>query len=152
SKKLLGVFDVEVSYDVSQLAAEVARRFPGAGLRVSSVNGRIMLSGLAPDGIVLDRALTLAQQFGPHVINSVTVAQPQQVMLEVRFIEASRQAGRELGVQWNILPRPGHSDRFLANIGSGKQAGALPSSVGSGGGVLSISPGTAAGVLGTATP
>jgi pilus assembly protein CpaC len=152
SKKLLGVFDVEVSYDVSQLAAEIGRRFPGAGLRVSSVNGRIMLSGHAPDGIVLDRALTLAKQFGPEVINSVTVAQPQQVMLEVRFIEASRQAGRELGVQWNILPRPGHNDRFMANIGSGKSAGALPSSVGSGGGVLSISPGTAAGVLGTATP
>ena len=26
---------------------------------------------------------------------------PQQVMLEVRFIEISRTAGRELGVQWN---------------------------------------------------
>jgi pilus assembly protein CpaC len=119
---------------------------------VSSVNGRIMLWGSAPDGIVLDRALALAKQFGPEVINSVSVAQPQQVMLEVRFIEASRQAGRELGVQWNILPRPGHSDRFMANVGSQKSAGVLPSTSGASGGVLSISPGTAAGVLGTASP
>ncbi|MBI3434131.1 MAG: type II and III secretion system protein family protein [Proteobacteria bacterium] len=152
NKHLIGIFDIEVSYDISQLAAEISRRFPHAGLKVSSVNGRIMLSGDAPDGMVLDRALTLAKQFGPEVINSVTVAQPQQVMLEVRFIEASRQAGRELGVQWNILPRPGHNDRFLANIGARKPATALPSSNGAPGGVLSISPGAAAGLLGTATP
>ncbi len=38
---------------------------------------------------------------------------PQQVMLEVRFIELSRTAGRELGVQWN---RFGGST--LTNIGN----------------------------------
>jgi pilus assembly protein CpaC len=153
NKKLVGVFDVEVSYDVSQLAAELKRRFTSAKFNVSSVNGRILLSGFAPDGIVLDQALTVARQFGPEVINSVQVAQPQQVMLEVRFVEASRTAGRELGVQWNVLPRPGHSDRFLANIGDRKGAGALPVTAGATGGVLSISPGAAAaGILGTTAP
>jgi pilus assembly protein CpaC len=152
-KKLVGVFDVEVSYDVSKLAEELSRRFPHAKMRVSSVNGRIMLSGSAPDAIVLDRALAVARQFGPEVINSVQVASPQQVLLEVRFIEASRSAGRELGVQWNVLPRPGHQDRFLANIGDRKSASGLPVTAGSGGGVLSISPGAAAaGVAATATP
>ena len=152
SKKLMGIFDVEVAYDTRQLAAEIGRRFPRSGLKVSSVNGRIMLSGTAPDGVMLERAIVLAKQFGPDVINSVSVAQPQQVMLEVRFVEVSRQAGRELGVQWNILPRPGHTDRFLANVGSGRPAAGLPSSTGSSGGILSISPGAAAGVLGSATP
>jgi pilus assembly protein CpaC len=74
-------------------------------------------------------------------------------MLEVRFIEASRSAGRELGVQWNVLPRPGHEDRFLANIGNRKGTGELPITAGSTGGVLSINPGAAAaGVLGSAAP
>ncbi len=153
NKKLVGVFDVEVSYDVSQLGAELKRRFPKAKLNVSSVNGRILLSGNAPDGIVLDQALTVARQFGPDVINSVQVAQPQQVMLEVRFVEASRTAGRELGVQWNVLPRPGHEGRFLANIGDRKGAGALPVTAGGSGGVMAIAPGAAAaGVLGTSAP
>ncbi len=102
-KRLVGVFDVEVSYDVTKLGAELARRFPQAHFRVSSVNGRIMLSGDAPDGMVLDKAVTLAKQFGPEVINSVQVAQPQQVLLEVRFIEVSRSASRELGIQWNVI-------------------------------------------------
>ena len=43
-KKLVGVFDIEVSYDTSRLGSELAQRFPHARFRVSSVNGRIMLS------------------------------------------------------------------------------------------------------------
>ena len=62
-----------------------------------------MLSGTAPDGPTVDKAVTIAKQFGPDVINSVSVHAPQQVMLEVRFVEASRQAGRDLGVQWNVF-------------------------------------------------
>src|SRR5262249_40589671 len=105
-----------VSYDVTTLGIEIARRFPHSKLRVQSVNGRIMLSGTATDGIVLDQALTIARQFGPEVINTVQVMQPQQVMLEVRFVEASRQAGRELGIDWTAMSA--HAD-VTAKIGSG---------------------------------
>ena len=50
----------------------------------------------------VDKAVSIAKQFGPDVINSVRVLQPQQVMLEVRFVEVTRKAGRELGLQWNV--------------------------------------------------
>ena len=102
-KKLVGVFDVEVSYDTSRLGSELAQRFPHARFRVSSVNGRIMIAGTAPDSMTVDRAMTIAKQFGADVINSVKVNAPQQVMLEVRFVEASRSAGRELGVNWQVV-------------------------------------------------
>ena len=102
-KKLVGVFDIEVTYDTSYLGNELARRFPAARFRVTSVNGKILLSGEVPDAITLDRAVSIAKQFGPDVINSVQVMQPQQVSLEVRFIEVNRNASRELGINWNIL-------------------------------------------------
>jgi pilus assembly protein CpaC len=156
-RKLIGVFDVLVSYDTSALADELARRFPRSRLRVSSANGRILLSGTATDGVVLDQALQVAKQFVPEVINSVEVMQPQQVMLEVRFVEASRQASRELGVQWNVTPRPGHAESFISNVGAQQPAANLPvtpffpdrpiSSLASPLGV----PAAAAGVIGTAT-
>ncbi len=95
------------------MQTEIRRRFPHAGLKVTAVNGRIMLSGTAPDGPTVDKAVMIAKQFGPDVINSVSVLQPQQVMLEVRFVEATRTAGRDLGVQWNVF---GQHD--LANIGN----------------------------------
>jgi pilus assembly protein CpaC len=120
-KRLIGVFDVEVVYDTSILANEIRKRFPHAKLRVGSVNGRIMLSGTAPDGPTVDKAVQIARQFGPEVINAVNVLAPQQVMLEVRFVEANRQAGRELGVQWHT-----HGGRFLSNVGMRQNARDLP--------------------------
>ena len=46
-KKLVGIFDVEVSYDITRLTNELRRRFPGSQIQASTVNGRIMLSGEA---------------------------------------------------------------------------------------------------------
>ncbi len=121
NKKLIGIFDVEVTYDITRLSNELIRRFPGARLEASSVNGRIMLSGSVADAATLDKAVTIARQFGPEIINTVSVAQPQQVMLEVRFIEISRTASRELGVQWNRF-----GGNTLANVGNNTSASNLP--------------------------
>lgn len=122
-KRLIGVFDIEVTYDTSLLQATLARHFPGSKIKAASVNGRIMLSGAVHDATTVDKAVTLARQFGPDIINSMTILSPQQVMLEVRFIEANRQAGRELGIQWNPTASNG---RFLGNIGSRQSADRLP--------------------------
>lgn len=122
-KKLVGVFDIEVTYDTSPLQSALDRHFPGARIRATSVNGRIMLSGAVHDATTVDKAVTLARQFGPDIINSMTVMSPQQVMLEVRFIEANRMAGRELGIQWNPTASNG---RFMGNIGSRQSADRLP--------------------------
>jgi pilus assembly protein CpaC len=121
NKKLVGIFDVEVNLDLTQLTNELVRNFPGSALRATSVNGRIMLSGRVADAATLDKAVTIASQFGPSIINSVSVMSPQQVLLEVRFIELSRTAGRELGVQWN---RVGGST--ITNIGNEQRASGLP--------------------------
>jgi pilus assembly protein CpaC len=120
-KKLIGIFDVEVSYDISRLSNELKRRFPRSHLRASSVNGRIMLSGEVVDAATLDKAVTIARQFGPEIINSVSVMSPQQVLLEVRFVEVVRSAGRELGVQWNRF-----GNNSLINIGNRVPASSLP--------------------------
>ena len=119
-KKLIGIFDVEVNYDISRLTNELKRQFAGSHLRASSVNGRIMLSGDVTDAATLDKAVTIARQFSPDIINTVSVMSPQQVMLEVRFIEISRTAGRELGVQWNTFGNPN------INVGNNVAASGLP--------------------------
>jgi len=120
-KKLVGIFDVEVGHETARIAAELKRRFPHAALHVTSVNGRLMLTGEAPDAVTADKALTVVRQFASDAINSVSVSSPQQVMLEVRFIEISRKAGRDLGVQWNVFNR-----NVVANIGSRQPASSLP--------------------------
>ena len=134
-KKVVGIFDVEVSYDVSRLGAEIVR-FAGTGIKVSSIDGRIMLSGTVDDAVTLDKAVSIARQFAPDIVNTVQVLQPQQVALEVRFIEASRDASRELGVQWNMF-----GARTIANIGDQTPSSQLP-----------VTGTVAAGVLSGAAP
>src|SRR5262249_45771366 len=102
-KRLVGLVDVEVAYDTVRLGAAISRQFPHARITVSSLNGRLMLSGSAPDGVTVDKIMTFAKQFGPDVVNAMQVSQPQQVMLAVRFMEVSRTASRELGIQWNVV-------------------------------------------------
>jgi pilus assembly protein CpaC len=131
-KKLVGIFDVEVSYDITRLSNEFRRQFPGSALRVSTVNGRIMLSGEAADAATLDKAVTIARQFGPDVINSVSVMSPQQVMLEVRFIEITRTAGRDIGVQWNRF-----GNQSIVNVGNGTPALPVTSATEAAAGLLS---------------
>ena len=143
-KKLIGVFDVEVAIDTAVLSATLAQRFPYAKIKVTAVNGRIMLTGTSPDAATLDGAVQVARAFGSEVINSVLVLAPQQVMLEVRFIEANRQAGRELGIQWNAHSRNG---RFLGNIGSRQTPEDLPVPP-----AATVASSVAAGVLSGAAP
>jgi pilus assembly protein CpaC len=102
-KRLVGLVDVEVSYDAVRLGLEISRQFPHAKIKVSTLNGRLLLSGSAPDAITVDRAMVFAKQFGPDAVNSIQVLAPQQVLLAVRFIEVSRTASRELGIQWNVV-------------------------------------------------
>jgi pilus assembly protein CpaC len=58
---------------------------------------------MAADAVSAERALSIAQGTVPKggiVVNAMSVAAPQQVMLEVRFLEVNRDAGREIGVNW----------------------------------------------------
>jgi pilus assembly protein CpaC len=145
-KMQIGIFDIEVTYDVTRLATEIGH-FSDGGIKVSSVNGRIMLSGTSRDAATLDRAMIIARQFAPDPINTVTVAQAQQVMLEVRFVEASREANRALGVQWNSFGK-----NTFSSIGTGVPPNQLLQGAGNNNSQL-VTPIVAAGVLGqAATP
>jgi pilus assembly protein CpaC len=100
-EELLGTVNVEVGADTPDLAVSIQEAIPQANVRVETINGRLRLSGTVPDGIALRKALEIAEQYGSDgVINALRVTGGQQVMLEVRFIEANRSAGRELGVSW----------------------------------------------------
>lgn len=103
-KKLLGVMEIEVSYDAGAIHAQLRKSVPGAQINVTPVNGNILLTGYVPDAIALEKAVAIASQYAPEsVTNSLSVAGSQQVLLEVRFIEASRNATRNLGVNWNAV-------------------------------------------------
>jgi len=109
---LLGTVSVEVGADTPDLEATLQQALPQANVRVETVNGRLRLSGTVPDAISLRKAMEIAEQYGGDgIINALRVSGGQQVMLEVRFIEANRNAGRELGVSWSVRRENDSSNR-----------------------------------------
>jgi pilus assembly protein CpaC len=97
---LLGVIEVEVGVDVDDLHESLRQAAPQADIDIQTVNGRQRLAGTVPDAATLDRVLEIARQYSENLINAIQVSKAQQVMLEVRLLEANRNAGRELGVSW----------------------------------------------------
>ncbi len=98
-KRSLGVIQIEVGVDVSDMAQAIRQVAPKARIEIGSINGKVRLGGHVKDGATLASILEVAQQYGPDaIINSVIVDDSQQVNLEVRVLEAKRNAGRDLGV------------------------------------------------------
>ncbi|MBR1245121.1 type II and III secretion system protein family protein [Bradyrhizobium sp. AUGA SZCCT0274] len=101
SMKQIGILDVEVAIDTGNLQQNIHAGTGTRGIRVSSAEGQIVLSGTATDAVAAERAMSIAAGMVPKggtVVNAMSVAGPQQVMLEVRFLEVNRQNGRDLGV------------------------------------------------------
>lgn len=112
-KRLLGILDVEVTPDIRLIESKIRAAAPAArNIKVSSAGGSVVLSGVVPDAPTAERAASIASAFAKGaVINTLQIASPQQILLEVRVIEASRNAGRELGVQWELSGVKGSGGR-----------------------------------------
>jgi len=99
----IGLLAVEVGADTSAMSRSIHAALPTSKVKVSTVNGRVQLSGSVADAVSMQKVLEIVAQFGsPAVINTMTLAGGQQVNLEVRILEAQRDAGRQLGIQWNV--------------------------------------------------
>ena len=136
-KKLVSVIDVDVRLDTESLREKIASSTGSRGIRVSSSNGQIVLSGQVQNALIADQAMTLAKSMAGKdsagkdlpVANAMSIASAQQVMLRVRFLEATRSAGRDLGVNWFASNSAGNRG---VNTGLGASQGGPISQAGPG--------------------
>ena len=131
SMRLMGVIDVEVAFDTGNLQEKIRASTGSSAIRVGSSNGQIVLTGLASDSVAADRAVEVAKTMMPEggsIVNAMTVAPAQQVLLRVRFLEVARTASRELGVNWFGANNTGNQG-FTSGLGTvspNPVAGGLP--------------------------
>lgn len=98
----VGLLAVEVGVDTDDIARSIRAALPNSKVKVSSVNGRVRLGGTVTDSVTMQKVLDIVAQYGsPAIINTMTLSGGQQVNLEVRILEAQRDAGRDLGIQWS---------------------------------------------------
>ena len=130
TKRLLGIIEIEVAYDVTALTDQLGKSLPGSKVHATSANGKLLLTGYVSDAIALEKAVAIANQYAPDAVtNQLTVAGSQQVLLEVRFVEASRDASRNLGVGIDAQSREPGSFLGLTNLPTNIGLGAFPTTV-----------------------
>lgn len=100
--KLVEVIDLEVTIDTGSLQQKIRASTGSNSISVSASNGEVVLGGMAPDAVAADRAVSVAKSMvkDGELVNAMTVAPSQQVMLKVRFLEAQRSGERDLGINW----------------------------------------------------
>ena len=101
--RLAQVVDVRVGYDVDSLQADLETALPGEHIRAANFADGVLLSGEVSTPSVAARAESIAERYAPKNVDSeLTVAQAQQVQVDVRVIEASHSAIRDLGFNINV--------------------------------------------------
>ena len=149
SMKQIGVLDVEVVIDTGNLQQNIRTGTGMQGVRVSASEGQVVLSGTAADAVAAERAMAIATSTvakGGTVVNAMSVAAPQQVMLEVRFLEVNRDAGRDLGVNLYAANANG-TNIGISGLGGVTAAGRTP--IGGVNGAVGSPPTGSLPVLGT---
>ncbi|WP_120077078.1 type II and III secretion system protein family protein [Aurantiacibacter odishensis] len=98
--RVLSVLDVAVGPDVDAYQQQLARLIPDSNIQASISGSSMVLTGVVSDAGAIDRALRLASTYaGDNVVNMISLGSSQQVMLEVRFAEISRQVRDEIGIR-----------------------------------------------------
>jgi pilus assembly protein CpaC len=97
---------VRVEHDLSRLRSSLRQLAPGERISADSVDGNLVLTGIASDAGKADKVRALAASIagevkGSQVINRMTVATPNQVNLKVRIAEVDVTKLSDIGVNWS---------------------------------------------------
>jgi pilus assembly protein CpaC len=98
--------DIRVDQDASALSQTLARVLPTAKIKVEAVNNSLILTGMAMNASDAQKAQEIAAQFvtkPEQVLNMITIAGKEQVMLKVRVVEVQRTAIKQLGYDLSAL-------------------------------------------------
>jgi pilus assembly protein CpaC len=108
------VFTVAVDLDLARLQNSINQAVPRAKVRASGILDTVVISGLVPDPESAERIMQIAGIYSKQVINQMTVAGVQQVLLRCTVAEVNRTATRQLGFNgW--MGGSGLPDMFAVN-------------------------------------
>jgi pilus assembly protein CpaC len=99
-KQILSL-DIRVEKDVVDLSGLMKMALPASSIQVQAMNDNVVLTGTVSSALESTRAADLAARFSgdpKKVINMLSIAGGQQVMLKVRIAEMDRNVAKQFGV------------------------------------------------------
>jgi pilus assembly protein CpaC len=100
------VKDIVVTIDPETLQSKLGELMPEeTGIRVRAADNAVVLTGSVSDVIKLDHVLSVAGAYGDgrKVVNLLRLSAPQQVMLEVKIAEVSKNLLDRFGLDFSRL-------------------------------------------------
>ncbi|QKG72694.1 type II and III secretion system protein family protein [Erythrobacter mangrovi] len=112
--RVLSVMDISVGPDAEAFRTQAAQLLPGSEIDAHISGESLVLTGIANDVGMIDRAVRLASTYaGENVVNMISLGSSQQVMLEVKFAEVKRSVGEDIGVRGFGAARDGDFNGVL---------------------------------------
>jgi pilus assembly protein CpaC len=113
--RLLQMIDVRVGYDARALQSDIDTALPGENVKVQTLGEGLLLTGTVSTTSIATRAKAMADKFAPDgATSALLVRAAQEVVLEVRVMEATRSALQDAGFAGAIT-----SGNTSLNFGSG---------------------------------
>jgi pilus assembly protein CpaC len=113
--RLIEVVDVRVGYDAKVLQGDIDTALPGEHVKVQTLGEGVLLTGTVSTTGIATRAKAMADKFAPDgVTSALLVSASQEVVLEVRVMEATRSSLQDAGFAGMIT-----SGNTTFNFGSG---------------------------------
>lgn len=128
--------NIRVDADGGALAATINRVIPGARVKVESIGDAVILTGMVQNPIDAERAGQIAARYvakPEQVLNMLSVAGKDQVMLKVRVVEVQRSVIKQLGVNLNAIIQQGTGSITLGQAANFSINGTLPGGASIGG-------------------
>ncbi len=97
----IGALEIVVNSDVTDLNHQLTQQLPGSDVKAEALNDNVVLSGMANSVQDASRAQDLATSYAgdeKKVVNALSIAERQQVLIQVRVSEMSRSIAKQFGV------------------------------------------------------
>ena len=102
--------DIRVERDVTDLSSLMHASMPNSSIKVQALNDNVVLTGSVSSAIEASHAADLAARFAgdpKKVVNMLSVAAGQQVMLKVRIAEMDRNIAKQFGIDLTAAAKIG---------------------------------------------
>ncbi len=114
--------DIRVDQDPGAVAQTINRIVPGSRVRVDAMNESLILSGQVESLAAADKAVQIARAAvgkPEMVLNMLSIAGQDQVMLKVRIVEMQRDVIKQLGFNLNAIVGDAGGTQFLFGTTTG---------------------------------
>jgi len=108
---------IRVDINTAAVADTINRVLPGAQVQVEPIADSLILSGVVANASDADKAVEIAKaavgNVSAQVVDLLTIAGKDQVMLKVRVVEMDREVIKQLGINWQAVVNEAGSPQFV---------------------------------------